>query len=293
MKTPLYLASALLLALPFSACKRSDRPSINNGGSDTMLEVAMAWQQAYAAVNRDVQVRVSGGGSGVGLASLIDGKVDLANSSRPMKKEELERARKAGENPREYPVGFDAIAIYVHRDNPIASITLEQLAAIYGHARKVNHWSELGVTVPGSKQPRDKGDEILVISRQNNSGTYEYFREAVLHNHDFRLGTQDLNGSNDVVETVARTPRAIGYCGLAYATDQVKLVPVARDAESKAVAPSVDSVLDKSYPISRPLFMYTADTPKPHVQAYLDWILSDDGQRVLMRAGYPPLRRLQ
>lgn len=290
--TRLALLGAAVLALSLTGCKRSNRPTIKNEGSDTMLEVALAWQEAYAKVNPGVDIKVSGGGSGVGISSLVDGKIDLANASRQMKPEEIERAKKAGEDPKEYQVGFDAIAIYVHKENPIQSITLEQLAGIYSDDTRFRYWSELGITIPGSKAPKDKIDEILVVSRQNNSGTYEYFREAVLHNHDFRLGTSDLNGSNDVVQTIASTPRAIGYCGLAYATDQVKLVPVAKQAGAPPVPATIAAVMDKSYPISRPLFMYTAHKPDPHVQAYLDWILGNDGQRVLMKAGYPPVRKL-
>ncbi len=283
--------TATLLTVGLGACKRSDRVSIKNEGSDTMLEVAQAWLEAYAPKHPGIDIKVSGGGSGVGLSSLIDGKVDLANSSRAIKPEELARAKERGVEPKSHHVGYDAIAIYVHKDNPIQSISLEQLAAIYGDGATIKHWSDLGVKIPGSAAPKDAADEIMVISRQNNSGTYEYFRESVLHNHDFRLGTQDLNGSNDVVQTVATTMRAIGYCGLAYATDKVKLVPVS-GKDGKPVAPSVEHVLDKTYPISRPLFMYTRGEPTGATKEYLDWILSDEGQGVLMRAGYPPLRKL-
>ncbi|MEY4672385.1 MAG: Phosphate-binding protein PstS precursor [Planctomycetota bacterium] len=279
---------ALLAAcLGTLGCSRDNHLVVNNEGSDTMLEVALAWCEQFSAVRPDIMVAVNGGGSGRGIAALINGTVDLANSSREMAKKEREAAAKRGAEPREFVVGFDAIGVYVHKDNPIESITIDQLEGIYADGGKVTRWSELGVKLPPGAR-----DEILVVSRQNNSGTYEYFKEAVLHKKDFRLGTYDLNGSKDVVELVANTPSAIGYCGIAYATPEVKLVPVAKAAGERPVAATIENTIDKTYPIARPLFMYTSGEPQGPVKAYLDWILSDDGQRVLQRAGYPPVRKL-
>lgn len=275
--------SALLLA---GGCARRNLMTVK--GSDTMLEAAQAWREAYAAVQPELLMSVSGGGSGPGVKDLIDGNVDIANSSRKLKKEELARAGKRGSSPVEYHVGYDAIAIYVHRDNPIQSITLEQLAGIYQDGGALTKWSDLGVSMP---QGRD--DRIIVMSRQNNSGTYEYFKHVVMHGQDYRLGTMAPNGSTELVSQVAATRNAIGYCGLAYATDRVKLVPVAKQHGQPAVVPGIDSAIDGSYPIARPLFMYTGATPRPEVKQYIDWILSDAGQRVLADARYPPLRKVQ
>jgi phosphate transport system substrate-binding protein len=281
---PLFLAGVLL---PFlGACAR--RNVIVIKGSDTMLEAAQAWSEAYAKVRPEVQLSVSGGGSGTGIEALIDGTIDIANCSRKMTAEEIAKADKRGNHPVEFHVGHDAIAIYVHLDNPIAQITLEQLAGIYQKDPKINKWSDLGVTIPGGGD-----DKIVVMSRQNNSGTYEYFKEVVLHKGDFRLDTLAPNGSTELVAQVAATRNGIGYCGLALATDKVRKVPLARRNGDPPVMPTIDTAIDGSYPISRPLFMYSRGEPRPEAKQYIDWILSDDGQRVLAAAHYPPLRKLQ
>jgi len=185
--------------------------AIQNKGSDTMVNVAQAWAEEYKKVAPGVDVEVSGGGSGVGIAALIKGTIDLANASRNMKPEEIAQAKKnTGKEPKEIIVGFDALAIYVHKDNPIEEITVEQLAQIYGEAGKATKWSQLGVKLPAGS------DEIIRISRQSSSGTYEFFREHVLGKQDFKLGSRDMNGSKEVVELVASTPGAIGYSGMGY-----------------------------------------------------------------------------
>jgi phosphate transport system substrate-binding protein len=233
-----------------------------------------------------VKLAVSGGGSGTGIKELIDGTIELVNASRQMTPDEIAKAKKNGNDPKEFHVGYDAIAIYVHKDNPIASLTLEQLAGIYKKDPTFTKWSQLGVTMPAGS------DEIIVISRQNNSGTHEYFKEEVLKKGDFRLDVLEPSGSTQVINQVVETRNAIGYCGLAYANDKVKMVPIAKKAGDQAVAPSIATTLDHTYPISRPLFMYSRGEPKGDVKQYLDWILSDDGQRVLEAAKYPPLRKL-
>jgi phosphate transport system substrate-binding protein len=218
---------------------------------------------------------------------LIDGTVDLANCSREFKPEETEAARKKGREPVKHQVGWDGIAIYVHKDNPIASITKDQLKEIYSEGGKVTKWSDLGIKLPSGE------DAMVLISRQSNSGTYEYFREAVLGKETkFRLGTRDMNGSKDVVDLCSKVTSGIGYSGLSYATSDVRIVPVINAKTGAPVAPSTDTVLDSSYPISRPLFMYTIGEPQGETAKYLDWIKSDDGQRVLLNKGYPPLRKI-
>jgi phosphate transport system substrate-binding protein len=263
--------------------------TIANIGSDTMLQLAMAWSDAYKSVAPDVSVEVSGGGSGVGIAGLINGSVDLANSSRAFEdKEAAELRAKTGKDANGVTVGYDALSIYVHRDNPLEEITLEQLAGIYTRDGKIRNWSDLGVrAIPGAK-----GDEIIAISRQNNSGTHHYFKEAVLGKQgQHRPDSIYQNGSADVVNLVGTTPNAIGYSGMGYRTDQVKVLRVAAQRGAPAVLPSIASTLDKSYPIARPMFMYTAGEPAPRVKEYLAWILSEPGQRILTDNGYVPLPR--
>jgi phosphate transport system substrate-binding protein len=230
-----------------------------------------------------VVVAVSGGGSGTGIAALINGTVDIANASRAIKDKELQQAKDNGQNPIQHVVGFDALAIFLHDDNPLDEISIEQLAEIYGDGGTYESWSDLGVEVPGCE-----GQEIVVVSRQNNSGTYAYFREAVLGKNDFRLGTRDMHGSKDVVDLVEKTPCAIGYSGLAYATDHVKLGCVAQQTGGACTSPTVDSALDGSYPIARPLFMYTNGEPTGVVGEYMSWIKSNEGQCIILNKGYAP-----
>lgn len=260
--------------------------AIQNAGSDTMVNLAQAWAEAYATVEGGADVEVSGGGSGTGIAALINGTCDIANSSRRIEPDEAETARsKTGKDPIEFVVGFDALAIFVHRDNPLEKITIDQLAGIYSETGTVRGWGELGVTVPGCRR-----DEIVVASRQSNSGTYHYFREAILGKKlDFRLGTLDMNGSKEVVELVGRTPCAIGYSGIAYKSPEVKMLPVARREGEPAYEPTVEATLSKTYPIARPMYMYSAGEPDEAARKFLRWIMSDEGQALVEKVGYVPV----
>ena len=268
------------------ACGGEQRNYIQNKGSDTLVNVAQAWAEAYQQVDSTAVVAVTGGGSGTGIAALINGTVDIANSSRRLKDKELELARNNGQDPVEHVVGFDALAVYVHEDNPLTEITVAQIAEIYGDNGSVNSWTDLGLEVPGCRD-----QEIVIVSRQNNSGTYAYFREAVLgKTREFRLGTRDMHGSKDVVDLVEKTPCAIGYSGLAYATPHIKMVCVSPADEAQCTVPSVDSASDGSYAIARPLLMYTSGEPVGKVAEYMDWIKSDKGQCIILDKGYAPSR---
>ncbi len=258
---------------------------IKNKGSDTMVNLAQAWAEVYS--NDTVSVEVSGGGSGTGVAALINGTVDIANCSRQVKDKEKQQAKaNTGKEPIEFIVGYDALAVYVHKDNPIDKITIPQLAEIYGEDGTITKWNNLGVANSGCSS-----DKIIRISRQSNSGTYFYFREALLgKERDFELGSLDLHGSKDVVEVVGRTLCAIGYSGMGYATDHVKMLKVATTSEETYYSPNLENVLAKSYPIARPLYMYSLGEPTGEAKAYLDWILSPEGQKIVQELGFVPLQ---
>jgi phosphate transport system substrate-binding protein len=282
---------ACLFALAFCACgdrSGGGRTLIQNKGSDTLVNVAQAWAEAYKEVSSDVAVAVTGGGSGTGISAMINGTVDIANASRQMKVQEIEAARKNGIEPIEFVVGYDALAVFIHKDNPAKSFTFEQLAAIYGEGGNVDSWSQLDLEIPGCSS-----GEIVRVSRQNNSGTYVYFKEAVLgKGNDYKLGSRDMHGSKDVVDLVSKTPCAIGYSGLAYATPEVKMPCVMKDSEHPCVFPSSKTAIDGSYPIARPLLMYTRGQPEGAIKGYLDWILSDEGQCIIQEKGYAPVRSI-
>ncbi len=259
--------------------------TIQNKGSDTMVNLAQAWAEEYHKVTPDVDVEVSGGGSGVGIAALEKGTIDIANASRNMKPEETETAKKnTGKAPKEVIVGYDALAIYVHKDNPLNEITLDQIAQIYAEGGPLTKWADLGVTIPGASS-----DEIVRVSRQSSSGTYEFLREHVLNKKDFKLGSRDMNGSKEVVELVASTPTAIGYSGMGYATPAVKMLKVKKTASDPAYEPNVANTLAKTYPIARSLQVYTLGEPQGAVKKYIDWMMSDAGQKVVEASGYVPL----
>ena len=273
----------------FMSHSADGRDLIQNKGSDTLVNVAQAWAEAYQTVNSNVAVAVTGGGSGTGIAALINGTVDIANASRKMKDKEIKLAQKRGHKPVEFTVGYDALAVYLHHDNPVKFLSIPQLAEIYGEDGGFEKWTQLDINVPGCKK-----QEIILVSRQNNSGTYQYFRKAVLGGRrDYKLGTRDMHGSKDVVDLVEKTPCAIGYSGLAYATAHVKLAFISKETGEPCVMPSIDSASDGSYPIARPLFMYTSGEPKGEIKTYLDWILSDEGQCIILKKGYAPVRSIK
>ncbi len=261
------------------------RTTIANIGSDTMLNLAAAWAEAYDKVAPTVSVEVSGGGSGQGAAALINGSCDVANCSRRLEEKEIAeiRSRRALE-AKEYVVGFDALSIFVHRSNPLQEISVEDLGEMYREGGTLARWSQLGVTIPGSK-----GDAIILVNRQNSSGTYHYFKEAVVgKKNEFKLSALHMNGSKDAVELIANTPNAIGYSGMGYATPDVRQVRVSKRRGGPAVAPSAASALDGTYPVARPMFMYTAGEPQGALRAYIEWILSPQGQEIVTLTGYVP-----
>lgn len=283
------LATAALAfsALGLTSCDDGATPRrtvLLNRGSDTMINVAQAWAETYATVAPGVSVEVAGGGSGVGIAALIDGTVQIGNSSRPVKEAEQDAARASrGTDLVEHVTGYDALVVYVHATNPVQSMTLDQLRELFAEGGRLTRWSDLGV-----HHPRCARDTIVRISRQSSSGTYDYFREVALGTRDFKLGTLELNGSKEVVELVAHTPCAIGYSGMGYATAGVKMLPLSSGGGAP-VAPTAQATLDGSYPIARPLYMYTAGQAEGETKRYLEWIYSPAGQRIVAAVGYVPL----
>jgi phosphate transport system substrate-binding protein len=258
--------------------------TIQNTGSDTLVNLALAWAEQYAGIHPEVRVSVTGGGSGTGIAGLINKTVDLANASRAMKKEEIESAKKNGVDPVEHTVARDAIAVVVHPDNPVEGLSIPQIADIY--TGKITNWQEVG----GNDLP------IVLLSRESNSGTYVYFLENVIRQGKksdlmFSPDTLLMPSSEGISNEVRQNPNAIGYDGLGYVTSDQKMLAVSKNDESPKVLPSVDTVNDDSYPISRPLYMYTAGDPQGVLKAYLDWILGPEGQAVVPTLGFVPLQK--
>jgi len=260
----------------------SEAKTIENKGSDTLVNLALAWAERYMHVHPEVRLSVTGGGSGTGIAALINGTVDIANASREMKPEEIEAAEAHGASPVEFVVARDAIAVVVHPSNPLNRLTFEQISDVY--TGKITNWRAVG----GEDRP------IVLLSRESNSGTYVYFLENVVRRGDedsdllFSPGTLLMPSSEGITSEVRQNPNAIGYDGLGYVTSEEKVIAVARDATGPYVLPSVETVNDGSYPIARPLFMYTAGEPSGHIAAYLDWVRGK-GQQLVPEIGFVPL----
>lgn len=256
-------------------------------GSDTMINLVQAWAENYRKKRPDVSVQVAGGGSGVGIAGLIDDILDIAAASREMEPNEIERAtQKVGTKPMEHTVALDALSVYVHKTNPLDMIADDDLAEIYGDNGTINKWSQLGVKNAGCTS-----DDVIRVSRQNNSGTYVYFREAVLGKaREYKQGSIDQSGSKDVVTLVGRTPCAIGYSGMAYATPDVKTLKLSRTKGDPAIAPSTATAMDKTYPLARALYLYTRGAPIGNVKDFLDWVVSPDGQQIVASVGFVPIK---
>ena len=230
--------------------------------------------------NPNAEISVTGGGSGTGIAALINGKCEIANASREMKQKEITMAEQQGQKVKRVIVARDGLSVIVNENNPIDKLTMEEIGRIF--RGEIVNW----------KDPGGSDVEINMYGRQSSSGTYEFLRSRVLKNVDFKLGSCDLNGSKEVVELVANTPGAIAYSGMGYATGEVKMLRVREKPDSPAILPSEKSAMDKSYPISRSLLMYTLGEPTGEVKNYLDWVLTDAGQMILKQNGYVPVREL-
>ena len=248
-----------------------------------MVNLALAWAEKYQSIKPEVSISVTGGGSGTGIASLTNDTVDIANASRAMKDEEKE-AMPAGTPAVEYIVARDAIAVIVNLDNPVSELTLQQVSDIY--SGKINNWKEVG------------GDDLQIVrlSRETNSGTHVYFLENVLrqgNSEDTTLFSTDtllLPSSEGIMTEVRDNPHAIGYDGLGYVTPEVKVIAIAEQPGDPYVLPSAETVNDKSYPVARDLYMYTAGLPKGAIQAYIEWIFSEEAQALVKELGFVPVQ---
>jgi len=257
---------------------------IENKGSDTIVNLALAWAERYQAEHPNIRISVTGGGSGTGIASLINGTVDIANASRQIKAEEVKEANSNGVDPVEHIIARDAIAVIVNPNNPVSELSLKQISDMY--SGKINNWSEVG----GEDRP------IVRLSRETNSGTHVYFLETVLrlgNKEDKTLFSTDtllLPSSEGIIAELRQNPNAIGYDGLGYVPKDLKMVAVAEKEGGAFVLPSIATVNDKTYPIARDLYMYTNGEPTGVVKEYLDWIVSTEAQQIVANLGFVPVK---
>jgi len=262
----------------------SNAAYIENKGSDTIVNLALAWAEKYQGDHPDIRISVTGGGSGTGIASLINGTVDIANASRQIKSEEIDQAKANGIDPMEHVIARDAIAVIVNPENPVNELTLQQISDIY--SGKISNWKEVG----GEDRP------IVRLSRETNSGTHVYFLETVLRLSSkedktlFSMDTLLLPSSEGIIAEVRQNPNAIGYDGLGYVPKDLKMIAIAKTEGGGYVLPSIPTVNDKTYPIARDLYMYTNGQPEGLLKEYLDWILSPEAQQIVADLGFVPVK---
>jgi len=271
VKTLLALSAGLVATSAFAG-------SITVKGSDTLVILAQKWAEVYMSKHPETKIQVSGGGSGVGFAALQNQQTDLCDASRKIKATEIANCIKAfGKRPTEYKVALDGLSVYVHESNPIKDLSLEQLERIF--TGKVKNWRDVG----GNDAP------ITVYSRENSSGTYEFFKEHVLKGKDFVASAQTMPGTSALVQAVSKDNGGIGYGGAAYAKG-TKALKIKKDDASPAIEPTEENVINNSYPIWRYLFVYVNPSlDKGETAAYLNWIRSAEGQKLVKEVGYYPL----
>jgi phosphate transport system substrate-binding protein len=275
----------MIVGLALTGCGGGGQLLVQDKGSDTMVNLMQRMSEEYSKGHPTVVVAVTGGGSGTGIKSLVDGTTDLANASREMTAEEKTLAEANGVHPHETIVAYDGLSIYVNAENPIARIGFDELKCVFAADGTCKRWSDLGVTLDCGGD-----DEILKVGRQNNSGTYEYFRDEVLGREGKFTNTMDQSGTQQVVDVVATSRCAIGYGGMGYHSDKVKFVCLARDAASECATPSLETVKSGSYPFARALYVYTNGEPQGEAKAFLDWVLGPEGQKVALDSGFVPVK---
>ena len=293
MKVPQSVLALLLVVLTACGSNSNQQSSpvkvsayIQNKGSDTLVNLALAWAERYQAEVPAVSLSVTGGGSGTGIAALVNGTVDIANASRAMTDDEIKQAEANGITPVKFVVSRDAIAVVVNPENPVRKLTLQQISDIY--SGRINNWSELG----GEDRP------IVRLSRETNSGTHVYFLQTVIRLGDsskktlFSTDTLLLPSSEGIINEVRQNPNAIGYDGLGYIPPDLmdSVIAVSRDASGPYVIPSIATVNDNTYPVARDLYMYTAGQPAGAIKDYIDWILSPEAQAIVADLGFVPIK---
>jgi phosphate transport system substrate-binding protein len=278
---------SILVVAAFILTGCSGKNTINIIGSNTVTPLSSVWAEEFMKTHPDVSIAVSGPGSGVGIAALISSTTDICQASRTIKQSEIEEANANGVQPYETQVATDALSVVVNPSNPVSELTIAQLSAIYTGG--ITNWQEVG----GNDAP------IVVLSRDTNSGTHVFFKEHVVQMAG--LPTEDtsleygpkvmfLPSTEEGVSEVAKNPNAIFYPGLGYVTQEVKPLAIKRTADTPGVLPSIQTALDGSYPISRPLLFYTNGTPSGDIKAFIDYCLSAEGQEKVIEVGYVPLQ---
>jgi len=273
----------LFLILALSLVSFKNKSFLQIKGSDTMVNLVGALAEKYMELNPTEFIAITGGGSGTGISSLINGKCDIAMTSRPMKEKEIVLARSKNIEPNEFIVALDGIAVVVHPSNPVSKLTIDELASIF--TGKIKNWKEVG----------GKDKDIVILSREVNSGTHVYFKEHVLRKNDpnskeeFAPSSLLLPSSQAIADEVANNPDAIGYYGMGYISCGQKTIAVAKDKDSPYYEPTIENIRKGNYPISRPLYFYTNGKPKGLVKKFIDFVLSEEAKKIIIETDFVPI----
>ena len=272
----LFKRSLAFIAMLYTATAFAGTVTVK--GSDTLVILAQKWAEVYMSKHPEVKIQVTGGGSGIGFAALQNNTTDIADASRPIKAAERAACIKSfGKQPREYKVALDGLSVYVHDGNPLQELSIDQLEKIF--TGKVRNWKEIG----GNDMP------ITIYSRENSSGTYEFFKEHILKGQDFASSAQTMPGTAALLQAVSKDPKGIGYGGAAYGQG-AKALKIRKTSDSPAIEPTEENVVSGKYPIWRYLFNYLSpEKDKGEIAAYLNWIRSEEGQKIVKDVGYYPL----
>lgn len=294
----LAVAAGMVLALNVAGCGKPSTQDAKSGsqagemiqvkGSDTMVNLGQAWAEAYMKANPDANIAVTGGGSGTGIAAMIQGTTDIAESSRPMKDKELTQAKERGAKPVEHEVALDALSVIVNPSNAVSKLTIDQLSDIF--TGKITNWKQIG----------GPDEKIVLLSRDKNSGSHVFFLEHVVRRgndkgpEEYAKDALMLPSSEAIAAQVATDKGTIGYVGLGYVDPKKhKALAIAKDATSPYVVPSVENAINRTYPVSRPLYWYTNGEPEGGIKDLLDFVLSPDGQKIVDKLGFAPIKKTE
>ncbi|MFH1540275.1 MAG: PstS family phosphate ABC transporter substrate-binding protein [Elusimicrobiota bacterium] len=289
------LLLVLIGAMGILGCGRNDtskqsqnetKTGIQIKGSDTMVNLVQVWAEEFAKLNTVVNIGVTGGGSGIGFAALLNGTCDIAVASRAIEDKEVELAKEKNIKPVEFIVGLDGLSVIVHPDNPISKLTMDEVRDIF--IGNVKNWKDVG----GVNKP------IVILSRESNSGTHVFFKEHILRRNN-KKGTEEfppsalhMASSQAIVDEVMQNSNAIGYVGMGYLSNHLKAIAIAKDEKSKYIEPKIENVMNMAYPISRPLYLYTNGGPSGAIKDFIDFALSDEGQKIVRKVDFAPIKKV-
>ncbi len=291
MRKNLYATAVFIIsfAIMVNGCSRNNtgtqtKPAIQIKGSDTMVNLGQAWAEEFTKLHPEVNIAVTGGGSGTGIAGLLNGTCDIAESSRDVEDKEITLGKEKGINFAKHTVGLDGLAVVVHPLNPVTNLTLDELRAIF--IGEITNWKNLG----------GKDSKIVVLSREVNSGTHVFFKEHVLRkgkskSEEFAPSALLMPSSQAIADEITQNPNAIGYYGMGYISEKQKAIHIAKDKKSLYITPTKENVINNKYPISRPLFMFTNGEPKEAIKNFMDFALSEQGQAIVEKVEFVPVKQ--